>query len=124
LFERVLEAIDDEQAESWEGKSLTQPGVTWSILVARDLPLNASHPELRVNYLDYWEYNAQGKEIRRFSWVTDLPVGRDNGCLLVRGGRARWRIENETFNTLKNQGYHFEHNFGQAIITSRCLPRS
>lgn len=28
------------------------------------------------------------------------------------GGRARWRIENETFNTLKNQGYHFEHNYG------------
>ena len=27
-------------------------------------------------------------------------------------GRARWKIENETFNTLKNQGYHFEHNFG------------
>ncbi len=31
---------------------------------------------------------------------------------LARAGRARWRIENETFNTLKNQGYHFEHNFG------------
>ncbi|MGZ3790691.1 MAG: hypothetical protein ACXVCQ_19365, partial [Bacteriovorax sp.] len=31
---------------------------------------------------------------------------------IMRGGRARWRIENETFNTLKNQGYHFEHNFG------------
>ena len=30
----------------------------------------------------------------------------------MRAGRARWRIENETFNTLKNQGYHFEHNFG------------
>ncbi|MDQ6962664.1 MAG: hypothetical protein Q9M28_09085 [Mariprofundaceae bacterium] len=30
----------------------------------------------------------------------------------MRGGRARWKIENETFNTLKNQGYHFEHNFG------------
>jgi len=30
-------------------------------------------------------------------------------------GRSRWKIENETgrhsvFNTLKNQGYHFEHN--------------
>jgi hypothetical protein len=24
----------------------------------------------------------------------------------MRGGRARWKIENETFNTLKNQGYH------------------
>jgi len=30
----------------------------------------------------------------------------------MRGARARWKIENETFNTLKNQGYHFEHNFG------------
>lgn len=30
----------------------------------------------------------------------------------MRGGRARWHIENETFNTLKNQGDHFEHNFG------------
>ena len=31
---------------------------------------------------------------------------------IMRGGRARWKIENETFNTLKNQGYHLEHNFG------------
>ena len=30
----------------------------------------------------------------------------------MRGGRARWKIENETFNTLKNQGYHFDHNYG------------
>ena len=30
----------------------------------------------------------------------------------MRGGRARWKIENETFNTLKNQGYQFEHNYG------------
>ena len=31
---------------------------------------------------------------------------------LVKGGRARWKVENEGFNTLKNQGYHIEHNFG------------
>ena len=30
----------------------------------------------------------------------------------MRGARARWKIEIETFNTLKNQGYHFGHNFG------------
>ncbi|MBP6733336.1 MAG: hypothetical protein KA142_01350 [Chromatiaceae bacterium] len=30
---------------------------------------------------------------------------------LLRGARARWNIENETFNTLKNQGYHCEHHF-------------
>ena len=26
--------------------------------------------------------------------------------------RTRWKIENENNNTLKNQGYHFAHNFG------------
>ena len=30
----------------------------------------------------------------------------------MRGGRARWKVENETINTLKTQGYQFEHNFG------------
>jgi len=30
----------------------------------------------------------------------------------MRGARARWKIENETFNTLKNQGYNFGHNYG------------
>ena len=30
----------------------------------------------------------------------------------MRAGRARRRIGNETFNTLKNQGYGFEHNYG------------
>lgn len=33
----------------------------------------------------------------------------------MRIGRARWKIENETFNTLKNQGYNFAHNFGHGF---------
>ncbi len=44
--------------------------------------------------------------------MTNLKVTDENVFEIMRGGRARWRIENETFNTLKNQGYHFEHNFG------------
>ena len=31
---------------------------------------------------------------------------------MVKAGRCRWKIENECFNTLKNQGYHLEHNYG------------
>jgi len=31
---------------------------------------------------------------------------------LMRAGRTRWKIENETFNTLKNQGYNLGHNYG------------
>jgi len=48
----------------------------------------------------------------RNSWVTDIPVDEHNVVDLVKGGRSRWKIENETFNTLKNQGYHIEHNYG------------
>ena len=76
-----------------------------------DLALNASHPDVRVNVLEYWETDAKGKE-RYFAWVTDITITEDNAWEIARGGRARWRIENETFNTLKNQGYHLEHNFG------------
>jgi len=27
-------------------------------------------------------------------------------------GYARWKVENETFNVLKNDGYNLEHSFG------------
>jgi hypothetical protein len=77
---------------------------------ASDLPLNESKADLRVNFLECWEWNQD--TVQHFSWVTDLRVNKGTVYQLMRGGRARWRIENETFNTLKNQGYHFEHNFG------------
>ena len=50
--------------------------------------------------------------IQNFSWITDFELTTDTVEKIMRGGRARWKIENETFNTLKNQGYHFEHNYG------------
>ena len=86
--------------------------VQCEIRFTHDLPLNKSNADLRVNFLQYTEYAADGSILTRFSWVTDLAITRDNAWHLVRGGRARWKIENETFNTLKNQDYHFEHNFG------------
>ena len=52
------------------------------------------------------------ERIRHFTWITDIPISRNNGFALMKGGRARWKVENETFNTLKNQGYHFEHTYG------------
>jgi hypothetical protein len=76
------------------------------------VPLNESNPDLRVDFLEYNEYDAEGKRRKHFTWITDLPINLRNAWLFARGGRARWRIENETFNTLKNQGYHYEHNFG------------
>lgn len=76
-----------------------------------DVPLNDAHYDYRVNVLEYTEIKSNGRQ-QRFSWVTQLPLTQDNVFQVMRAGRVRWRIENETFNTLKNQGYHFEHNFG------------
>lgn len=75
------------------------------------VPLNEEHPHLRVNVLEYWEQKENGSR-QHFSWVTDLPLNKDTVETVMRGGRARWRIENETFNTLKHLGYQFEHNYG------------
>lgn len=74
-------------------------------------PLNDANFDCEVNFLEYWEQRLDG-ERRHFSWVTDIPLNAETVEEVMKGGRARWKIENETFNTLKNQGYHFEHNFG------------
>ena len=41
-----------------------------------------------------------------------ISLDKTNVKSIMRAGRARWRIENETFKTLKTDGDHFEHNFG------------
>ena len=46
------------------------------------------------------------------TWVTDIKLTKDNVFKIMRAGRSRWKVENEVFNTLKHQGYNFEHNYG------------
>lgn len=75
------------------------------------VPLNGSKDADEVNFFEY-ELIPKDKVTYRNSWVTDIIVDEHNVLELVKGGRARWKIENETFNTLKNQGYHIEHNYG------------
>ncbi len=57
----------------------------------------------------------------RGSFVTSLPVNRDNVATLANCARARWKIENESFNVLKRHGYHLEHNFGHGKRTLACM---
>jgi len=76
------------------------------------LQLNASHLELSVKLIEHKEFSTDGAIAKRFSWVTQLELEPSIIPKLVAGGRCRWKIENETFNTLKNQGYNLDHNFG------------
>lgn len=110
LFDRLgemLEAGDVTTVEEVDGKT----GVIRSYVIAKDVAINEANADVRVTVVHYLETDAKG-QCKQWTWVTDLDVTAGNVREVVRAGRARWRIENETFNTLKNQGYHFEHNYG------------
>ena len=76
------------------------------------LQINASYPELEVTMIQHTEFTSEQEVAKRFSRVSQLKVDASNVAKLAVGGRTRWKIENETFNTLKNQGYHLDHNYG------------
>lgn len=79
-----------------------------------NVPLNDAKNSPLVNFLECKAIEVNGHKVSEkiFTFVTDHKLTKDNIYTIMQGGRARWKIENETFNTLKNQGYQFEHNFG------------
>ena len=112
LFQHVQAADDAGQVTAYERHDRAAH-VVHRFRFINDVPLNAANPAVRVNFIEYWELSAN--KVQHFSWVTDFRVTTRNVFQLMRGGRARWKIENETFNTLKNQGYNFEHNYGHGV---------
>jgi hypothetical protein len=109
LFKQVAEAERAGRVTYYDRQD-RQQGMHHRFRFVWDMPLNASHTSLRVNFIECWE--TVGDKVQHCSWVTDLCVNKGTVYRLMQGARARWRIENETFNTLQHQGYHFEHNFG------------
>jgi hypothetical protein len=89
-----------------------QVGKHYALTYINNVPLNETHHEYKVNYIKCVETNLKTGDSKTFTWVTNIQVTDKNVFILMRIGRSRWKIENETFNTLKNQGYNFEHNYG------------
>jgi hypothetical protein len=75
-------------------------------------PLRDGNDALAVNWLGVTISDANGKVTYDGAFVTSLAVSHDTVAEIAGSARARWKIENETFNVLKNNGYHLEHNFG------------
>ncbi len=51
-------------------------------------------------------------EDRFFAWLTNFSVNRQTVAALAnRGGRCRWKIENEGFNIQKSSGFNLEHAY-------------
>src|SRR5262245_1435713 len=110
LFEQLARRAEAGEVGTLEVTE-ADTAVRHSYLFANGLFLNEANQEIVVNALQYVQTDADGSD-HEWTWVVDLELTVANVAKVMRGGRARWRIENETFNTLKNQGYHFEHNYG------------
>ena len=103
-----LKNLDHFQISTYEHRD--ESGTLYKYTFANQIPVNQLCRDLEMNCFECVTY-TQGKK-KKATWITNIPITRRNIHQLMKGGRSRWKIENETFNTLKNQGYHFEHNFG------------
>jgi hypothetical protein len=88
-------------------------------------PEGVQHVYRWVNGMDYqdsegrrWKFNAlQCQETKKngeqstWAWVTPLELNRATVQEVAKGGRERWREENEGFNAQKNGGMNLEHAY-------------
>ena len=82
---------------------------------ANGVPLAEGDDALKVNWCEVTITKGTGadeKTVYHNAFITDFEITEANVALIVATGRARWKIENENNNVLKNRGYHLEHNFG------------
>jgi hypothetical protein len=76
------------------------------------VPLRDGEAALEVNWCELTTTRDDGKIVYKNAFATNHPITEANVTDIVRGGRARWKVENENNNTLKTKGYHLTHNFG------------
>lgn len=105
---RQFDEADDQGQVKWH--AIEEEGGTHCFGCANGLELNSSSG-LKVNLM-YYEWTAPNGATQVFTWATSIKLTKATAYKVMRMGRSRWKIENETFNTLKNQSYHFEHNYG------------
>ncbi len=73
------------------------------------------------NAIHYRKTTAEGEQTE-WSWVTSLEVTRQTVIeVATKGGRQRWRAENEGFNTQKNSGLNLEHAYSHTCFEAYYL---
>jgi len=112
LFEEVHRREVHNDNVRWVTVRSSDRRIEHLFTIVPDVPLNETHQDLRVTFVRYYEHDVVAEDAQLFTWITQLEVTPATVMQVMRGGRSRWKIENETFNTLKNQGYRFEHNYG------------
>jgi hypothetical protein len=76
------------------------------------VPMRDGKDAVLVNWIGFEISDAKGVVRYKTAFATSLTVTKAGVAEIVACGRARWKIENESFNVLKNHGYELEHSFG------------
>ncbi|MCK5871758.1 MAG: hypothetical protein KAG26_02940 [Methylococcales bacterium] len=101
--------VEHLTTETWNGKRHEISDYR----LAKQVPLRNGDNALLVNFFECTIRNKKdAKILYHNAFATPIDVTLETVSDYVEQGRARWKIENENNNTLKNQGYHFAHNFG------------
>lgn len=109
LLTKVKGAVQTMSVRRWTGHHYEQ----WTYRWVDQVPLRVGADALRVNWCEITIVREDsGKQSYHSAWITNHELTPQTVVEVVAAGRARWKIENEGFNVLKNQGYNFEHNFG------------
>jgi hypothetical protein len=105
------EALRDLQPENRRTETPAK-GVRQTFAWVSDLPYTDT--EGRSFHLGALQCQEEGpKGDGFFAWLTNFPVEPNTVTTLAnRGGRLRWKIENEGFNIQKNGGFDLEHAYG------------
>jgi len=100
------------------GKGVREYSYKWLC----DVPIRDGREALKVNWISLQISDPKGKaKASSHSFITDIVPNASNIEELISCARSRWKIENETFNVLKNNGYNLEHNFGHGKETLAAL---
>jgi hypothetical protein len=102
-------AVGTAQKRHWNGRY----GEIYHYRFASKLPLRVDQNAIEVNWCELTVTREDtGERLYRNAFITDFKVSKTTVEAIVRDGRARWKVENESNNVLKTKGYHLEHNFG------------
>ena len=114
LYEEVaalnsIGAVEEVTDQVWTGHGHERRTYRY----VSQVPLRADAKTLMVNWCEITVVDeTTGKVVYHNAFATNLPLSEQTVRSVVAAGRARWKIENENNNVLKNQGYHLEHNYG------------
>lgn len=107
--ERFPEAVTLAEIQKGNRLTVRRPERTQNIAWVHQLPI----AEFVPNVL-FCHEQPEDDEPTHFVWMTNFHLCRNNvENIANKGGRLRWKIENEGFNVQKNNGYKMKHPYSE-----------